>query len=95
VKKNSRLIVKKLQVTEKSARLAEKENKYFFIVNASSNKIEIKGAVEELYKVSVSKVNTVNYSGKLKRERTMKYGRKSDWKRAIVTLAEGSKIELT
>jgi len=93
--KDSRLIVKKLQVTEKSARLAEAENKYFFIVNPLSNKMEIKRAVEELYKVSVVKVNTVNYSGKLKRERTMKYGRTASWKRAVVTLAEGSKIELT
>ncbi len=95
MKKDARMIVKKLQVTEKSTRLAEKENKYFFVVDASANKIEIKNAVEELYKVSVCRVNTVNYSGKLKRERTMKYGRKSDWKRAVVTLAEGSKIELT
>jgi large subunit ribosomal protein L23 len=93
--KDSRLIVKKIQITEKSARLAEKENKYFFLVAGSVNKLEIKRAVEELYKVSVSKVNTVNYRGKLKRERTMTYGRTAGWKRAIVTLAEGSKIELT
>ena len=73
----------------------EKENKYFFLVAGSVNKLEIKRAVEELYKVSVSKVNTVNYRGKLKRERTMTYGRTAGWKRAIVTLAEGSKIELT
>jgi len=90
-----RAIIKKIQITEKSARLAEKENKYFFLIDRSANKIEIKNAVEELYKVSVASVNTVNYEGKLKRERTMSYGRKSDWKRAIVTLAEGSKIELT
>ena len=93
--KDSRLIVRKIQVTEKSARLAETENKYFFIVDPSANKVEIKRAVEELYKVSVVKVNTVNYSGKLKRERTMTYGRTAGWKRAVVTLAEGSKIELT
>jgi len=93
--RNPRLVVKKLQITEKSARLAEKENKYFFVVTGSANKVEIKSAVEKLYKVVVSKVNTSNYIGKMKRERTMTYGRKSDWKRAIVTLAEGSKIELT
>ena len=92
--RNPRLIVKKLQITEKSARLAEKENKYFFVVSGAANKVEIKSAVEKLYKVVVSKVNTSNYIGKMKRERTMTYGRKSDWKRAIVTLAEGSKIEL-
>ena len=93
--KDSRLVVEKLQITEKGARLAEKENKYFFLVAADANKIEIKRAVEELYKVSVDKVNTVNYDGKLKRERTMTYGRTGNWKRAVVTLAEGSKIELT
>lgn len=93
--KDFRLIVEKIQITEKGARLAEKENKYFFLVAPSANKIEIKRAVEKLYKVSVDKVNTVNYGGKLKRERTMTYGSTGDWKRAIVTLAEGSKIELT
>jgi len=93
--KDPRLIVKKIQVTEKSARLAEKENKHFFMVDPSSNKMEIKKAVEEIYKVVVDKVNTVNYMGKLKRERTMTYGRTSNWKRAVVTLAKGSKIELT
>lgn len=93
--KDSRVVMKKLQVTEKSARLAESERKYFFVVDAGSNKVEIKRAVEELYKVSVTKVNTSNYTGKLKRERTMTYGRKVSWKRAVVTLAEGNKIELT
>jgi large subunit ribosomal protein L23 len=93
--KKSRLVLKKIQITEKSTRLAEKENKYFFLVDPDANKMDVKRAVEELYKVAVTKVNTVNYRGKKKRERTMTYGRTAAWKRAVVTLDKGNKIELT
>jgi len=88
-----RSIVRELQVTEKgSAQLAQR--KYFFRVDPKANKIEIKRAVEKLFGVSVEGVNTMKYSGKLKRERTVRYGRRPDWKRAVVTLKEGSRIEL-
>ena len=85
-------IIKRIQVTEKSTALGE-ANKYFFEVSLDANKIEIKKAVEAMYKVKVGNVRTCRYMGKLKRERTQKYGRKPDWKRAVVTLKEG-KIEL-
>jgi len=85
-------IIKKIQVTEKSAVLGD-ANKYFFEVSIDANKIEIKKAVEAMYKVKVANVRTARYLGKLKRERMQKYGRKPDWKRAIVTLKEG-KIEI-
>lgn len=88
-------VVKGLQVTEKATGLSEHENKYFFRVDRSANKHEIKQAVEALFKVSVMNVNTMRYIGKRKRERTIRYGKRSDWKRAVVTLREGDKIDLT
>lgn len=88
-------IVKEIMVTEKSTQLAEKQNKYFFSVSTVANKIEIKEAVEKGFGVKVKSVNTARYDGKRKRERTAKYGRKNDWKRAIVTLKDGSQIDLT
>ena len=70
---------------------AAQEKKYTFKVNPKAGRIEIARAVEELFKVKVAKVNVMNYQGKAKRAgRTMKMGRRPDWKRAIVTLAEGS-----
>lgn len=89
------IIIEKLQLTEKATNLAETQNKYFFRVAPTANKLEIKRAVEDIFKVSVASVNTMRYRGKKKRERTWRYGQKSDWKRAVVTLKEGSKIDLT
>lgn len=86
-------IIKSVQLTEKGTSLMEKENKYFITVAQSANKIEIKRAVEAAFKVAVAKVNTMNYSGKRKRERTAKFGQRASWKRAIVTLKEGEKID--
>ena len=91
--KNPHDIIKSVQLTEKGTGLMEKENKYFLTVAPSANKIEIKQAVESAFKVAVAKVNTMNYSGKRKRERTSQFGRRPAWKRAIVTLKEGEKID--
>jgi large subunit ribosomal protein L23 len=91
--KDHRTVIIDMHVTEKGTGLQEKQNKYFFRVAPWANKMEIKSAVEKLFKVSVVGVNTLNYTGKRKRERSMQYGKKSDWKRAVVTLAGGSKIE--
>ena len=90
---DARDIIRAVELTEKGNRLTESENKYFFSVSGSANKVEIKRAVELLFKVSVAKVNTMNYVGKPKRERTIQYGRTANWKRAVVTLKEGEKIE--
>lgn len=77
-------------VTEKCNALIQ-DKKYTFKVHPSAGRIEIAKAVEELFKVKVAKVNVMNYQGKAKRAgRTMKMGRRADWKRAVVTLAEGS-----
>ena len=85
-------IIQTLQVTEKGTRLGAL-NQYFFVVAPWANKPEIKRAVEELFKVKVARVNTLNCRGKKKKLRTMQYGMTSSWKRAVVTLKEG-KIDL-
>ena len=87
-------IVRELQVTEKSTALGE-QGKYLFRVDRSANKLEVKSAVEALFSVKVAKVNTMCYKGKRKRERTVRYGKRPDWKRAVVTLREGQTIDLT
>jgi large subunit ribosomal protein L23 len=87
-------VIHELQVTEKASAMAGKDGKYFFRVARWANKMQIKDAVEKHFKVSVAGVNTMCYSGKRKRERAAKYGKTADWKRAVVTLTEGEKIEL-
>jgi large subunit ribosomal protein L23 len=84
-------IIKSLIRTEKST-LQEPLNKYLFLVQYGSNKIQIKQAVEEIYKVKVRDVNTVIFRGKMKRVR-YQVGKVPDFKRAIVTLKAGSKID--
>jgi len=88
--------IKRIQITEKGTALAGKGklSKYLFRAGPAANKIQIKAAVEKFFNVKVAKVNTMNYEGKKKRLRTLRYGKKSDWKRAIVTLKEGNKIEM-
>jgi large subunit ribosomal protein L23 len=85
-------IIKSLLRTEKSS-LYEPERKYLFLVGNTSNKISIKRAVEEIYKVKVHDVNTFMSRGKLKRVRHQ-LGKTPDYKKAIVTLKEGQKIEI-
>jgi len=90
--KTSQDIIKALLKTEKST-LYEPERKYLFLVNKLANKIEIRKAVEELYKVKVTAINTFIAPGKLKRVRHQ-YGKTPDTKKAVVTLSEGQKIEI-
>lgn len=85
-------IVKRPIVTEKTTKLSEK-NKYTFEVDKNANKIEIKNAVEELFKVKVVSVNVINEIAKAKRVGTHS-GFKPAVTKAIVTLAEGSKIDI-
>ena len=88
---NPRDILIKPLITEKTNDLMG-ENKYTFIVAKSANKIEIQKAVEEIFKVKVLDVNTINILGKVKRMgRTS--GKRSDYKKAIVKLAEGYVIK--
>jgi len=87
-------LIQTVQLTEKASLLSEKLNKYVFRVNPRANKVQIKAAIEMLFKKTVVAVNTCNYAGKKKRERTASFGRKAHWKKAIVTLKEGEKIDL-
>lgn len=93
-------IIQRPILTEKMSRLEESERKYGFVVHPAANKHEIKAAVEAKFEVTVEKVATQNRRGKTKGMtmrsngralRTM--GRRSNWKRAIVTLKEGDKID--
>ncbi|MDP8261162.1 MAG: 50S ribosomal protein L23 [Candidatus Kappaea frigidicola] len=86
-------IVKNLLRTEKGTVLLA-ENKYLFEVDRRANKLEIKKSVEDIYKVKVSSVNTVSMHGKQKRVRYKK-GKTPDWKKALVTLKQGSTIDIS
>ena len=87
----ARSLIKRPVITEKTTKLME-ENKYCFLVDPKANKTQIKQAVEEIFKVKVKAVNTLNVLGKVKR--MGKYeGRRPSWKRAIVTLETGSRIQ--
>jgi large subunit ribosomal protein L23 len=86
------VIIKPL-VTEKGTRLQEQTNTYAFQVHADANKHQIREAVEALYGVKVTGVRTMNRKGKPRRSK-MRMTTTSDWKRAVVTLDENSKIEL-
>ncbi|GAA3028201.1 hypothetical protein GCM10020229_44570 [Kitasatospora albolonga] len=79
-------------ISEKSYSLLD-ENKYTFIVSPGSNKTQIKQAVEAVFSVKVEAVNTINRQGKRKRSKTG-FGKRKDTKRAIVTLAEGNRIDI-
>jgi len=87
-------IVETVHLTEKGSLLTEKLNKYVFRVNPRANKLQIKAAIEKLFGKKVIDVNTSNYAGKKKRQRQAAYGRTAHWKKAIVTLKEGEKIDL-
>lgn len=81
-------------VSEKSYGLLD-EGVYTFVVNPEANKTEIRQAVESIFNVRVTNVNTLNRQGKRKRNRrTNTFGKRPDQKRAIVTLAEGDRIDL-
>ena len=89
------IIIKPI-VTEKMTILGEKLNRYGFIVNKGANKIQIKKAVEDLYNVQVSSVNTMRYGGKAKSRFTKTgviSGKTASYKKAVITLAEGEQID--
>ena len=83
-------------ITEKMTNMSEKANRYGFIVDIKASKLQIKKAVEDMYKVDVKSVNTMNYDGKLKTRFTKKAvikGRQNNRKKAIVSLGEGQVID--
>jgi large subunit ribosomal protein L23 len=92
---NSFDVIKTVRVTEKGTRQSDKLNQYTVVADPRANKTEIRQAVQELFKVRVVKVNTLNVRGKARRKRTPLAGRAPNWKKAIVTLKKEDKITLT
>jgi large subunit ribosomal protein L23 len=88
-------IIKTARLTEKGSIQAEQFNRYIVVADRRANKIQIRQAVEELFKVTVTEVRTMNVRGKKRRQRTHQAGKSPDWKKAIVTLKEGDAIVLT
>ncbi|MGH2569962.1 MAG: 50S ribosomal protein L23 [bacterium] len=90
---DAREILKRPLLTEKATIGRETANEYAFEVARSANKIEIKSAIEGLFKVKVTKVRTINMDGKVKRM-GVHQGRRAAWKKAVVTLVEGQTLEI-
>ena len=88
-------IIKTVRLTEKGTRQGDKFNQYTVVADPRANKTQIRQAVQDLFKVKVTKINTLNVRGKFRRQRTAHAGQSPDWKKAIVTLEKGQKITLT
>lgn len=88
---NARDVLIRPLITEKSTEMMQ-DNKYVFLVPLKVNKVEIRQAVEEIFKVKVDSINTVRVEGKVKRM-GRHIGKRSDYKKAIVKLAAGERIE--
>jgi len=88
-------IIKTVRLTEKGTRQGEKYNQYTVVADPRANKTQIRQAVQELFKVKVVRINTLNVRGKARRQRTAQAGVTNAWKKAIVTLKAGDKIVLT
>jgi len=87
-------IIKAPVITEKSTRLSQEENKYIFKVDSKATKYQIKKAIENIFKVKVVEISTIN--AKVKKKRVGRYsGLTNKYKKAIVKLAEGQSIELS
>ena len=91
--RTSHEVIRNMIRTEKGSTLLV-QNKYLFKVDGRSNKVEVKNAVEDVYKVKVNKVHIMNVRGKKKRVR-FHQGMTPSWKKAIVTLEENNRIEVT
>ena len=94
MKLNLHDIVQEPLITEKVSRESEKLSKYAFRVHPAANKKAIKSAIEKIFNVHVLRVNTMIHAGKWRRVRYQP-GKTADWKKAIVTLKQGEKIDIT
>ena len=88
-------VIKTVRLTEKGTLQGEKFNQYTVVADRRANKVAIRNAVEDLFKVKVIAVNTLNVRGKARRKRTAQAGTTPSWKKALVTLKEGDRIILT
>jgi large subunit ribosomal protein L23 len=91
---NTTQVLKQVLLTEKTNKLSSDYGQYTFEVHTEANKHQIAQAVEKAFKVTVTRVNTMNIAGKNKRSRQGRPSTTSDYKKAIVTLKKGDKIEL-
>jgi len=87
-------VIKTIRLTEKATVLDEKNNEFVFKVDPRANKLEIKEAVQTLFGKTVIGVRTANYAGKARRKKRADEGRTNHWKKAIVRLKEGERIDL-
>jgi large subunit ribosomal protein L23 len=86
-------VIRAPRVSEKTARLQEVSNQYVFEVAKTATKADVKSAVEQLFNVKVEAVNVLNVKGKIKSFRSRE-GRRGDWRKAYVRLAEGQTIDV-
>lgn len=91
--KDPRSVVRRALITEKGTALREQRNQYHFEVQRDATKIDVKRAVEKIFSVKVASVRTQQIHGKVRRQGRF-MGRRSDWKKAIVTLKPDQKIDL-
>ncbi len=87
-------IIKTVRITEKGTQQASKYNQYTVVADPRANKIQIRRAIQELFKVTVVSVNTLNVRGKSRRQSTKQAGVSPAWKKSIVTLKKEDKISL-
>ena len=87
-------VIKTMRVTEKGTAASATLNQYQLVVAKDANKLDIKHAVEKAFKVKVVRVNTLHVRGKARRQNTKQAGRTPSWKKAMVTLKAGEKIEI-
>lgn len=87
-------VINNIRLSEKATFLGEKNNEYVFEVNPKANKLEIKQAVQQIFGKKVAAVRTMQYDGKARRKRRADAGVTPSWKKAVVRLKEGEKIDL-
>jgi large subunit ribosomal protein L23 len=87
-------IIKRIRLSEKATLLGETNNEYVFVVDTKATKIDIRNAIKTLYGKKATEVRTMQYEGKDRRKKRADAGRTNHWKKAVVRLAEGEKIEL-
>lgn len=92
---NPYVVIKSVRLTEKGTMQSDQFNQYTVVADRRANKRQIRDAVEELFKVDVTRINTMNVRGKQRRKRTAQQGWTPRWKKAIVTLKNGQAISLT
>ena len=92
---NNYEVIKTVRLTEKGTTQGENFNQYTVVADRRANKTQIRNAVQDLFKVKVLAVNTLNVRGKARRKRTYQAGTTLAWKKALVTLKEGDRISLT